>query len=127
MKRFSRTTLLVAIAATLTLATVSEALAGGSRAAQQRYFLRSQTRSWHSAWYDPAIGQPMALVVPPTAEFMSQYSWGVPATRVMPIYHQYRQPYPGAGAMPGSNRMMPTPSTPSDTVQFGVYPIRGPW
>ncbi len=127
MKWFSRTTLLVAIAATLTLATVSEAFAGGSRAAQHRYRIRSQTRSWHSGWYDPSIGRPMALVVPPTAEFMSQYSWGVPSSRVEPIYHQFDRSYPGAGAVRGSTRMMPTPSTPSDTVQFGVYPIRGPW
>jgi len=84
MKRFSQTALLVAIAAIVTLATVSEAMAGGSRAAQQRYFLRSQTRSWHSTWYDPSLGRPLALVVPPTAEFTSEYSWGVPATRTMP-------------------------------------------
>ena len=71
MKRFSQTALLVAIAAIVTLATVSEAMAGGSRAAQQRYFLRSQTRSWHSAWYDLSLGRPLGLVVPPTAEFTS--------------------------------------------------------
>lgn len=127
MKWFSRTTLLVAIAATVILATVSEALAGGSRAAQQRYSIRSQNRSWHSTWYDPAVGRPMALVVPPTAEFMSQYSWGVPSSRVVPLYHQFGRPYPGAGAVRGSSGMMPTPAIPSDTVQFGVYGIRGPW
>ena len=127
MKRFSQTALLVAIAAIVTLATVSEAMAGGSRAAQQRYFLRSQTRSWHSSWYDPSLGRPLALVVPPTAEFTSEYSWGVPATRTMPIYHQFRRPYPGAGAVPGYGPLLPTPPIPSDTVQFGVAPIRGPW
>jgi hypothetical protein len=127
MKRFSHTTLLVAVAAIVILATVSEAFAGGSRAAQKRYTLRSQGRSWHSGWYDPSVGRPMALVVPPTAEFMSQYSWGVPSTRVTPLYHQYSRPYPGAGALPGTSPLLPTPPVPSDTVQFGVSPVRGPW
>jgi hypothetical protein len=69
----------------------------------------------------------MALVVPPTAEFTTEYGWGVPSSRVMPIYHQFRRPYPGAGAVPGSTGFMPTPAQPSDTVQFGVHPVRGPW
>jgi hypothetical protein len=69
----------------------------------------------------------MALVVPPTAEFMTEYSWGVPSSRVMPLYHQFRRPYPGPGAVPGAGGFMPTPNQPSDTVQFGVHPVRGPW
>lgn len=95
---------------------------------EKRYFLRSQGKSWHSGWYDPSIGRPMALVVPPTAEFMTEYSWGVPSSRVMPLYHQFRRPYPGAGAVPGAGGgFMPTPNQPSDTVQFGVHAVRGPW
>jgi hypothetical protein len=94
---------------------------------EKRYFLRSQGKSWHSGWYDPSVGRPLALVVPPTAEFTTEYGWGVPSSRVMPIYHQFRRPYPGAGAVPGSTGFMPTPAQPSDTVQFGVHPIRGPW
>ena len=96
---------------------------------EKRYFLRSQGKSWHSAWYDPAEGRPIALVVPPTAEFETQYSWGVPSSRVMPIYHQFRRPYPGPGALPGGAGVgfLPTPNQPSDTVQFGVNAVRGPW
>ncbi len=95
---------------------------------EKRYFLRSQGKSWHSSWYDPAEGRPIALVVPPTAEFMSQYSWGVPSSRVMPIYHQFRRPYPGPGAVGGGGGgFLPTPNQPSDTVQFGVNAVRGPW
>jgi len=95
---------------------------------EKRYFLRSQGKSWHSAWYDPAEGRPIALVVPPTAEFMTQYSWGVPSSRVMPLYHQFRRPYPGPGAMAGGGGgFLPTPNQPSDTVQFGVNAVRGPW
>ena len=95
---------------------------------EKRYFLRSQGKSWHSAWYDPAEGRPIALVVPPTAEFQTQYSWGVPSSRVAPIYHQFRRPYPGPGAVGGSGGgFLPTPNQPSDTVQFGVNAVRGPW
>jgi hypothetical protein len=95
---------------------------------EKRYFLRSQGKSWHSAWYDPSEGRPIALVVPPTAEFMTQYSWGVPSSRVMPLYHQFRRPYPGPGAVAGGGGgFMPTPNQPSDTVQFGVNAVRGPW
>lgn len=95
---------------------------------EKRYFLRSQGKSWHSAWYDPAEGRPIALVVPPTAEFQTQYAWGVPSSRVAPIYHQFRRPYPGPGALPGGGGgFLPTPNQPSDTVQFGVNAVRGPW
>lgn len=95
---------------------------------EKRYFLRSQGKSWHSTWYDPAEGRPIALVVPPTSEFMTQYSWGVPSSRVAPIYHQFRRPYPGAGGVAGSGGgFLPTPNQPSDTVQFGVNAVRGPW
>jgi len=96
---------------------------------EKRFFLRSQGKSWHSAWYDPAEGRPIALVVPPTSEFMTQYSWGVPSSRVAPIYHQFRRPYPGPGAVAGSGGggFLPTPNQPSDTVQFGVNAVRGPW
>lgn len=100
----------------------------GDQAHAHRYFLRSRGKSWHSVWYDPSIGRPLALVVPPTAEFTSEYAWGVPSHRVVPLYHQYRRPYPGPGAVPGSGGgMLPTPMWPSDTVQFGVHPNRGPW
>ena len=95
---------------------------------EKRYFLRSQGKSWHSAWYDPAEGRPIALVVPPTAEFQAQYGWGVPSSRVAPIYHQFRRPYPGPGGVAGGGRrFLPTPNQPSDTVQFGVNAVRGPW
>lgn len=95
---------------------------------EKRYFLRSQGKSWHSTWYDPAEGRPIALVVPPTSEFVTQYSWGVPSSRVAPIYHQFRRPYPGPGGVAGSGGgFLPTPNQPSDTVQFGVNAVRGPW
>ncbi|NBV45593.1 MAG: hypothetical protein EBR86_08125 [Planctomycetia bacterium] len=115
-------TLLAALVSTTMVAEASD------RATSYRYFLRSRNKSWHSTWYDPSIGRPMALVVPPTAEFTSDYAWGVPSHRVTPLYHQFRRPYPGPGAVPGSGGgLYPTPMWPSDTVQFGVHSVRGPW
>ena len=87
---------IVAVVAVACLAAATRAaLAGGEGVYEKRYFLRSQGKSWHSGWYDPWVGRPMALVVPPTAEFTTEYGWGVPSSRVAPIYHQYRRPYPG--------------------------------
>ena len=122
-----RAVILVGLVATLMagLATIARA---SDKATEKRYFLRSKGKSWHSIWYDPSIGRPMALVVPPTAEFTSEYAWGVPSSRVMPLYNQFQRPYPGPGAVPGQGAgMLPTPYWPSDTVQFGVHSVRGPW
>jgi hypothetical protein len=130
MKRFltrSRWTFAALVAGGLGAGMQAEASAGDSYAAQVRYFLRARNRSWHSAWYDPSYGRPWALVVPPTAEYTSEYAWGVPSSRTMPLIHQFARPYPGPGAVPGGSRMLPTPNIPSDTVQFGISSVRGPW
>jgi hypothetical protein len=87
---------------------------------------RGQSLPWHNAYYHAAYGEPIALVVPPTAEFQSQYGWGVGGTRVEPIYHQFGRRYPGVNAG-AYGYFYPTPAWPSDTNQFGVYYIRGPW
>ncbi len=79
---------------------------------------------WHGGYYHRQYGQPLALVVPPTASFHTQYSWGVAQTKSLPIYHQFLRPYPGG---PGGGVFAPTPYWPSNTEQFGVYPVRGPW
>jgi hypothetical protein len=83
------------------------------------------TVPWHGPYYNTTWGQPMALIVPPTATFQTDYSWGVARTRMTPIRHQFVRPVPppAAGGVP----LLPTPHWPSDTVQFGVYPVRGPW
>jgi hypothetical protein len=80
---------------------------------------------WHNEYYDPAWGEPLALVVPPTANTQTQYGWGVGGTRTTPIPVQFSRYYPGYGGSYG--RFYPTPYWPSDTNQFGVYYIRGPW
>ncbi|HEV3416254.1 MAG TPA: hypothetical protein VG056_05560 [Pirellulales bacterium] len=81
---------------------------------------------WHGAYADAEYGEPIALVVPPTAAFKTEYHWGVGGKRVVPIYHQFGRPYPGPIGYVG-NGFLPTPAWPNDTTQFGVYPIRGPW
>lgn len=78
---------------------------------------------WHGGYRHTAWGAPVALVVPPTAEFHTEYGWGVTNTRVVPIYHQFKRPYYGGAGGPFAN----TPFWPSDTTQFGVYYVRGPW
>jgi hypothetical protein len=87
---------------------------------------RGRSLPWHNAYYHAAYGEPVALVVPPTAEYQAQYSWGVGSTRVVPIYNQFGRAYPGASAG-AYGYFYPTPAWPSDTNQFGVYYVRGPW
>jgi len=84
---------------------------------------RATWYSWHGGYRHTAWGGPVALVVPPTAEHHTEYGWGVTNTRVVPIYHQFKRPYYGGGGGP----FRATPPWPSDTTQFGVYYIRGPW
>ena len=67
--------------------------------------------SWHGEYYEGEWGMPVAVVVPPTAENQVHYGWGVGATRVTPISHQFQ----------------PVPLWPTDTDQLGKYYIRGPW
>lgn len=71
--------------------------------------------------------RPTALVVPPTASFMSEYNWGVGQTRSFPIYHQYGRD--GGGSIGGGvgGAFSNTPYEPWSTSQFGVYPVRAPW
>jgi hypothetical protein len=88
---------------------------------------RAGLRPWHGHFYEAAWGQPVALVVPPTAELQTDYSWGVPATRVTRIDHQFHPGWPGPGPFYDPYGFYPTPPWPSDTTQFGVYYVRGPW
>jgi hypothetical protein len=81
---------------------------------------------WHGQYYHTEYNAPLALVVPPTANNYTSWGWGVPSYRIMPLHHQFHRRYPGAGVAAGSP-MYPTPPWPSDTEQFGVYYVRGPW
>ena len=88
-------------------------------------YRQAQTYPWHGQYYDVAWGVPVAVVVPPTAESQAHLGWGVGATRVTPINHQFGRSYPGPNGTGGP--FYPTPRWPSSTDQFGDYYIRGPW
>ncbi|MCE9547330.1 MAG: hypothetical protein K8T25_17800 [Planctomycetia bacterium] len=81
---------------------------------------------WHGDYYHTEWGTPVALVVPPTAEKSREMGWGVGNTRMRRIYNQFGRQYPGE-VDGGGAPFRPTPQWPSDTTQFGVYYVRGPW
>jgi hypothetical protein len=81
--------------------------------------------NWNRNYAHTEYGQPVALVVPPTANLQTNYGWGVASSRLSRIEHQFQRNYPGYGIFGGPFR--PTPVWPSDTTQFGVYYVRGPW
>ena len=104
-----------------------EATAGGCCYTKGRVaYQQSQMYPWHGGYYDVAWGMPVAVVVPPTAETQTHLGWGVGATRITPIQHQFSRNYPGPGEY---NRawFRPPPPWPSSTDQLGDYYIRGPW
>jgi hypothetical protein len=86
---------------------------------------RSRCYNWNRNYAYTDYGQPVALLVPPTAQLQTNYGWGVASSRISRIDHQFGRNFPGYGQFGGPYR--PTPVWPSDTVEFGVYPVRGPW
>jgi hypothetical protein len=86
---------------------------------------RAQWYNWNRNYAYTDYGQPVALVVPPTANLQTNYGWGVASSRISRIDHQFQRNFPGYGMFGGPFR--PTPIWPSDTTQFGVYYVRGPW
>ena len=86
---------------------------------------RAQWYNWNRNYAYTDYGQPVALVVPPTANLQTNWGWGVASSRISRPDHQFQRNYPGYGEFGGPFR--PTPISPSDTTQFGVYPVRGPW
>jgi hypothetical protein len=102
--------------------------AGWGHRAHQQARTFSQGTSWNGNYYHPAYGEPIALVVPPTADSMSAWSWGVAQSEVRPLYHQFGRAYvPGGASMSVGNPYTPTPRWPSHTDNFGIYPVRAPW
>lgn len=90
-----------------------------------RPYRMAQNYAWHGNYIHSEWGGPVALVVPPTAQIRTDYGWGVGNTRIRRIDHQFRRPFPGSVSADGQFRA--TPPWPSDTTQFGVYYVRGPW
>ncbi len=86
---------------------------------------RAQYYNWNRNYAYTDFGAPTALVVPPTAQLQTNYGWGVASSRISRIDHQFQRNYPGYGQFGGPFRS--TPLWPSDTTQFGIYPVRAPW
>ena len=119
MKRFVATCALAVAALTLS----------SSEAAAERPFLKPLRRAsmynWHANYAYTDYGAPTALVVPPTAQLQTNWSWGAPSMRVSRIDPQFTRNYPGPAPFGAGFRH--TPAWPQDTAQFGVYYVRGPW
>lgn len=86
---------------------------------------RAQNYNWHANYAHSAYGQPIALVVPPTANMQTTWGWGAPSAHFSHLDHQFGRDYPGPGPFGGSFNN--TPHWPQNTHQFGVYYVRGPW
>lgn len=101
-------------------------LAGAAEAHELRGLRYAECYPWHGGYYHTAWGMPVALVVPPNVEFQTHWGWGVGNYRVTRIRHQFHRDWPGPGSY-DRKMFQPTPRWPSDTDQFGVYCVRGPW
>lgn len=88
---------------------------------------RASMRPWHGRYNNVQFGQPIGLVVPPTAELTTDYSWGSVASRMTRNDHQFQRPWPNGYWSPYGYGFFNTPEWPHDTRNFGIYPIRGPW
>jgi hypothetical protein len=86
---------------------------------------RAQYYNWNRNYAYTDYGQCTSLVVPPTAQLQTNWGWGVASSRISRIDHQFQRNYPGNATFGSPFR--PTPVWPSDTNEFGVYYVRGPW
>lgn len=117
--------------AIILLAAVAAAIGAAectSTASAHPYMLplyRARYYNWNSNYAQTSYGQPVAMVVPPTATMQTNWGWGVSSSRINRIDHQFGRNYWGPGPYGAPYRA--TPLWPSDTTQFGVYNVRGPW
>ena len=81
---------------------------------------------WQGGYYDVAWGMPLAVLVPPTARWQTDYSWGAGGTRISPINPGFQRQYPGPESAYRMGAYLPAPVQPSDTRQMGDYNVRGP-
>ena len=88
---------------------------------------RAQMYNWHGNYVYTDYGAPTALVVPPTAQLQTNWSWGAPSLQISRIDHQFTRNWPGAGPFVPGRPFRHTPAWPQSTNQFGVYYVRGPW
>jgi len=81
---------------------------------------------WQDGYYDVAWGMPLAVLVPPTARWQTDYSWGPGGTRVTHINSRFRPMSSGPESSYQMGGYLPAPPQPSDTRQMGDYYVRGP-
>ncbi len=101
---------------------------GGITATREHHWNYQQAQSypWNGDYSYWKYGTPTALVLPPTAAFMSNYQWGVGNTTSTPIHHQFQHQSHGmSGGEAGGAHW--TPYWPNHTRQFGLYGVRAPW
>jgi len=120
-----RTLLSVLVVVVTVVVLSSSAMAIPPRVAERWNLRQSNSTSWHGRYYHTAYGRPVSLVVPPIATTDTYLSWGVAQTETRPIWAQFRRPFPGEFGEEAA--FLPTPMWPSNTDQFGVYYVRGPW
>jgi hypothetical protein len=86
----------------------------------------AQWYPWHGWYYNAEWGAPVALVVPPTAEEQTHFTWGVPSSHVTWLCPRFKLGFPGCVPY---NRyaFRPTPPWPYSTDQQGYYYVHGPW
>jgi hypothetical protein len=81
---------------------------------------------WQDGYYSAAWGMPMAVLVPPTARWQTDYAWGAGGTRISRIDARFQPAASGPESSYRMNNYLPAPPQPSDTRQMGEYYVRGP-
>ena len=85
----------------------------------------SNNYTWHGGYYNSAYGTPVAVLMPPTVTMQTNYGWGVGNTRISRIRGRFGSEY--SGHVQGDTGFRPRPAWPTDTTQYGLYYVRGPW
>ena len=87
--------LMLAIAAVAVVAALSGSEAQAQTVRTNINLRRASQYPWHGGYAHTSWGQPVALVVPPTAHLQSKWSWGVANTEIARIPHQFGRAWPG--------------------------------
>jgi hypothetical protein len=124
MKRFF---LLTALAATVFTVGSENAQAGHPRRAARIANYHASATPWHGDYAYTPWGGPVALIVPPHADTIASWSWGVSQSEIRPLHHQFGRAQPPGAFFGETSPYLTTPQWPSHTDQFGIYPVRGPW
>ena len=94
--KMNRRLVLSLLAAAVIAASVAESFAAAPYIWPVR---RSRYYDWNKPYAHTAYGQPVSLVVPPTATMQTNWGWGVGSSRLERLDHQFRRNYPGDGML----------------------------